>query len=238
MKRQECLLPSLPARKLSLSEKTRIISISLLLGVAAAILVAVTPFHAHTLNPGPMTIGHEKVDCTSCHIPSPGTARQQVQAKLAHWMRFRKTPASFGFLSPVSASCTNCHARPDDAHPLHRFNEPRFADAVREVGANTCLGCHREHTGTRVSSGGEFCSVCHDDFVLRNDPLDVSHRILVAEERWSSCLGCHDYHGNHAREVQTRIADTYATNIIRSYLAAGPSPYGADKRHSARSQGP
>jgi hypothetical protein len=190
--------------------------------------------HLHFLNPGPMTPGHEEVACVSCHLASPGTARQQIQANVAYLLGWRKTSVAFGFQAPTLAACQGCHSRPDDAHPLHRASEPRFADALKTVAANTCLGCHQEHRGVRVSSGGEFCSSCHDDLNVRNDPLNVAHRTLAAEQLWSTCLGCHDYHGNHARTVQQNLADAYDVKAIRSYLANGPDPYASVKRHPAR----
>jgi len=210
------------------------VAIGLTLGAVAALAVLLTPLHFHFLNPGPMTPGHDAVSCVSCHPASPGTTRQQIQANLHYLLGLRKTSVAFAFQAPTVAVCQGCHSQPDDTHPLHRVSEPRFADALKSVAANTCLGCHQEHRGKRVSSGGEFCSACHDDLNLRNDPLDVSHRTLVAQQQWSTCLGCHDYHGNHARQVQKKLADAYDVEAIQSYLADGPDPYARAKRHPAR----
>ncbi|MCB5177496.1 cytochrome c3 family protein [Microvirga lenta] len=221
-----------------MNTKTKIAGIGLFLGLATLLLVAVSPLHLQALNPGPMTPGHEALSCTSCHTEAPGTARQQIQANLAYLTGFRKAPVAFGYETPDSNDCSACHARPDDAHPLHRFAEPRFVEAVRVVRATTCLGCHREHQGTRVSSNTEFCAACHDDLVVKNDPVDIPHRILVAEERWSTCLGCHDYHGNRAREAQKRLADAFDVQTIRSYLSDGPDPYGEARRHPAKGERP
>jgi hypothetical protein len=220
------------------SFKSRIIGIGIFLGAAAAIAIVVSPSHHHFLNPGPMTPGHEKMSCVSCHSVSQGTSRQQIQANAAYLLGLREKPVAFGFEVPTSNGCAACHQRPDDPYPVHRFAEPGFADALKTVDATTCMGCHREHQGARVSSGGEFCSACHADLDLKGDPLDVSHRALISQERWTTCLGCHDYHANHARKAQQRLADAYAADAVKSYLATGPDPYAGIKRHLARESQP
>ena len=72
------------------------------------------------------------------------------------------------------------------------------------------------------------CATCHQDLALNNDPLDVSHRELIAKAKWTTCLGCHDFHGNHKRLTQHKLEDAYAAKAIVDYLAGGPSPYGQD----------
>jgi hypothetical protein len=69
---------------------------------------------------------------------------------------------------------------------------------------------------------------------LKRDPLDVSHRQLSAFGQWGTCLGCHDFHGNHRRITQTRVADAYSAAAITTYLAGGPSPYGYEIKFKAR----
>lgn len=217
---------------------TRMAGAGLLAGGLASAALLLAPDHLGALHPGAMIPGHEGLACTSCHEPAPGTMRQQLQAKLRHWIGWRMSTAAFGFEAPDSGDCLACHARPDDRHPVHRFMEPRFARARREVGAQACQGCHREHRGARVTAGGRFCVACHDDLTLKNDPSDVPHAALVAEARWDTCLGCHDFHGNHARQVQTRLDDAHTLSAVEAYLARGGDPYGATKTHAARSSRP
>jgi hypothetical protein len=69
---------------------------------------------------------------------------------------------------------------------------------------------------------------------MKADPLDESHRMLVAEQRWATCLGCHDYHGNHARRAQRRLRDMLPVDAVAAYLAQGRDPYADTKIHSAR----
>ena len=207
-----------------------------MIGLVIAIAIVASPVYFHVLNPGTMTPGHDGLACTSCHVSAPGTARQQIQANLSYLLGRRKSSASFGFRAPNSSDCNACHSRPDDSHGIHRFAEPRFADALATVPADTCIGCHREHQGRRISLGGEFCSACHQDLKLKNDPVDVSHRDLIAQERWSTCLGCHDYHGNHVRKTQQNMSEAYDAASIKAYLANGPDPYADNKRHKARDQ--
>src|SRR4029453_6484387 len=103
--------------------------------------------------------------------------------------------------------CADFPPRAQGAPPVHRFLEPRFAEARTELGAQSCVSCHREHKGKRVTVAPTSCSTCHQDIDLKPEPLDVSHRELAASKQWSTCLGCHDYHGNHKRVVQTRLED-------------------------------
>jgi hypothetical protein len=71
---------------------------------------------------------------------------------------------------------------------------------------------------------------------MKKDPLDVSHIVLVRQARWLSCLGCHDFHGNHVMEAQTRLADAFDTRRIQSYFDGGASPYPARVRKPASKQ--
>ena len=214
--------------------KARMVAAGALLGCLLSGALALSPVHLGLLNPGPMTPGHGDLSCTSCHEPAQGSLRQQLQAKVRHWVGLRKAPAQFGYTAPDSSDCAACHARSDDAHAIHRFAEPRFVDALKTVGASSCLGCHREHSGRRVSSDGRFCAACHADLALKADPLDESHRTLIAEQRWTTCLGCHDYHGNHMRRAQGRLADALSASAIEAYLAQGRDPYASAKIHPAR----
>jgi hypothetical protein len=218
--------------------KSRMAAAGLLLGAVLAVAVLISPTHLGLLNPGPMMPGHEELACAACHEPAPGTTRQQLQAKVRHLIGWRTSPAAFGFSAPSGTDCLACHARPDDRHPIHRFMEPRFASARETLGAHSCIGCHREHRGARISAGERFCASCHEDLKVAADPLDVSHATLVSDERWETCLGCHDFHGNHARTVQRLLADAHSAETIRDYLARGRDPYASSKIHPARSARP
>jgi hypothetical protein len=146
----------------------------------------------------------------------------------------RSVDATFGHMPVGNDQCTGCHARDQDAHPVHRFLEPRFSEARAVLGADSCVSCHREHKGARVTMAVEACATCHQTLDLKRDPLDVPHKELVARKEWTSCLGCHDFHGNHKRETQTRLVDAYSKAAIIEYLAGGPSPYGRDFKFPAK----
>ena len=82
------------------------------------------------------------------------------------------------------------------------------------------------------------CSTCHQDIALKNEPLDVSHRELAAKQQWATCLGCHDFHGNHKRVAQTKLDAAYSVKAITDYLAGGASPYGRDLKYPTKTGGP
>lgn len=185
---------------------------------------------------GPIQQGHADVACRDCHGPSPGTARQQIQAKLHHVLGLRDDAADFGRTEVTSDQCLACHQRPNERHPIYRFREPRFIEALQEVPADTCLGCHSEHQAARVAADTRFCATCHGDLKLANDPVNIPHKTLIANEKWGTCLGCHDFHGNHAYEPPTHVQSLISEMEVQAYFGQGQSPYGPFKLFEAKDQ--
>lgn len=199
-------------------------------GLAAAFLplALLAPAMADFVPNEAHTPGHEDLACTDCHREAPGTMRQQLQAKAKHLLGLRASGADFGMLDIGNATCTGCHDNPDDRHPSHRFLEPRFEEARLALAPQQCASCHREHTGTRISRvDGNFCVACHGDTKVKNDPATPSHETLFRQERWDTCLTCHDYHGNHAHEPPRDLDDALAPGTVAAYLRNADSPYGA-----------
>lgn len=188
--------------------------------------------------PGAMTPGHEAVACSACHQPAPGSLRQQVQANLYHLLGQRKHGAILGHLPVRAGVCLECHTRPDDRHPVYRFREPRFSEAVELIDARTCLTCHQEHHGRRISATPDFCAACHKPLELKADPLDVPHHVLIAEGNWTSCLTCHDFHGNHLAVPPAQMSAAHPLESIALYFDTGPDPYGARKFIAANTPSP
>lgn len=201
--------------------------------LAALVLFFYSPAN-WVLAPGPMTPGHAKIGCSECHKAAPGTIRQQVQANVGYWIGLREKGAYFDNVAVTAAACETCHVRKADTHPTYRFREPRFLDAVNQLDARNCLSCHAEHKNRRVLAKADQCRLCHDRLIVRRDPLDVPHTTLIAKNDWASCLGCHDYHGNHPRKAQTAFATRFFRTAIDSYLANGTSPYGEAKKEKGK----
>lgn len=200
------------------------------LGVFALVTDRADQWLAH----GPIQTGHETISCAGCHLPGEGTTRQQIQAKLHYVFGLREDNVEFGRMAVTSDACLDCHARPNERHPIYRFREPRFIEALQSVQADTCLGCHSEHHDRRVDVGLEICIACHDDLSLKNDPLDVAHADLVAREEWDSCMGCHDFHGNHGFKPPASLASRIPGPVIEAYFTTGASPYGTRKTFEAK----
>lgn len=180
------------------------------------------PLHAA----GPMNTQHEGVACESCHRSAPGTVRQQLQTVARSWLGLASADVDLGFRAVGNDECVACHDRPDDRHPVFRFLEPRFAEARQRLHPEQCSSCHREHQGVRVTvEQTTYCRQCHADTAVENDPLDVSHRALVAGQRWDTCLGCHDFHGNHAFDAPHRLEDAIPSDQLQLYFDGGRSPY-------------
>lgn len=209
-----------------------------ILVVLAGLALVIIPQSSRFAAKGPANTGHDKLACTDCHKEASGTLRQQLQAKVGFHLGLRETDPTFGHDKVGNETCVNCHARDQDAHPAHRFLEPRFKEAREQLGAESCANCHREHKGVRVTMAPTSCATCHQDLAMKSDPLDVPHRELIAKGQWNTCLGCHDYHGNHKRLTQTKLQDAYATKAIIDYLAGGTSPYGNDLKFPTQWKAP
>lgn len=207
---------------------------------ASMLVVLAAPGCEQLHAPGPMNAGHGSLACAACHVEAPGSVRQQLQsaarAAIANVVHGEAGAAvDVGYRAVSNRECLECHERPDDRHPVFRFLEPRFADVRAVLRVDTCEGCHREHAGVRVTMAERtFCRHCHADTALARDPIDVSHRELIATGRWDSCLGCHDFHGNHAaKPVPVRLQDAHSAAALDAYFAGtGPSPYGPPARRA------
>ena len=64
--------------------------------------------------------------------------------------------------------------------------------------------------------------------------MNIPHDRLIAEEKWESCLGCHDFHGNHVFEPPTRVQAMIPGAAIRAYFHQGAGPYGTFKHFEAK----
>ncbi|WP_412550237.1 cytochrome c3 family protein [Shimia sp. MIT910701] len=178
---------------------------------------------------GPLIAAHDGVACVACHSKTPGTVRQQVQAQVRYVLGLRETPVDFGYAAVQSDQCLDCHARPNERHPIYRFREPRFGEAVQQVAARSCLGCHTEHRPEIVTAQPTLCQACHGDLEVKNDPVDTPHVTLVAQDNWDSCLGCHDFHGNHAFKAPSKLAEALPAQAIWAYFEGGADPFGSPK---------
>lgn len=199
----------------------------------SVLLALFVPGNERFSAPGPMNRGHENMACENCHRPAPGTLRQQLQANARYLLGLRETPVDFGERNVVNEDCLACHERPFDRHPVARFVEPRFSDARAAIAPQFCESCHREHSGVRVTASIDYCAHCHGDIALKNDPLDVPHTQLAEQNSWATCLGCHDFHGNHVASPALQLSAAVAPPHITAYFEGGASYYPAELRKPA-----
>ncbi len=189
------------------------------------------------LSLGPLNTGHDQLSCNSCHTDAKGNLWQQIQSNIAFTFGARKTQADFGTENVDTKKCLECHERANDRHPTHRFLEPRFKEAIAKINATQCETCHREHNNTRVVlNSANFCMNCHYDLEVKNDPIDIPHSKLISEKQWSTCLQCHDFHGNHIYDVATKMKDTISLKKIQAYLKGGLDPFSQKKTHQPLSE--
>jgi len=172
-----------------------------------------------------MLPGHENLECSSCHHDEQGSFRQQLQANIQYLLNNRKEAVSVGLRPVENNECIRCHERPNDRHPVYRFREPKYLEAKEKIKADKCVACHLEHKSKRMSVAMDFCMHCHDDLKLKEDPVDVSHQQLIKDKNWDSCLGCHDYHGNHDMKTEVKLENAVAVKDLKNYFNRGSHPY-------------
>lgn len=225
---------------MSLRKRARQFNASILgatVGLACVIWLSL-PQGERLLMPGPSNIGHEDVQCQYCHAPAPGSFRQQIQANVQYLLGNRVVAADLGRKLVANEQCIACHHRPDDRHPVYRFFEPRYQEVRKTLKVQFCISCHSEHTENRVTLDDiGFCRLCHRELALKEDPLSISHEQLIRKKRWDSCLGCHDFHGNHVMETRRVVADVISEVVINRYFKGGQSPY-PNKKHVQASRKP
>lgn len=191
--------------------------------IAAIVLLSLVLYAQSTDTPtlhalGPMNTGHQGLSCSECHRKAAGTLRQQLQANVRHWMKRRKNGAQVGYHPVGNRVCLDCHRRDNDRHSVFRFEEARFDHTRKSLKPQHCVSCHREHKGKRVTVAMTFCSNCHQDLRLKQDPIDVSHATLVKTGQWKTCLGCHDFHGNHVMKTPTSMKSVIPASSIQQYF--------------------
>ncbi len=200
----------------------------------AALVLWAKPFRSAVAH-GPLITAHAGVDCQKCHLTAPGSIRQQLQAQVKYALGYRKKAVDFGYSKVRSSQCLSCHSSPNDRHPIYRFREPRFATAVKEVNATSCLGCHSEHRSSFLSTSTTFCSTCHEDLIVKSDPIEITHKSLIEDAQWDSCISCHGYHGNHIFSAPKRMADRIPSQEIQEYLHGERLVFGATKKFEVTS---
>jgi len=204
-----------------------------IIGTGCVLLLALN-IGERFLVPGPVITGHQDVRCDFCHQQATGTFRQQIQANAQFLLGQRPRAADFGRKDVTSTACLSCHDGPNDRHPIYRFFEPRFKKARQQIQPTRCISCHLEHTGKRVTKTEiGYCKSCHKDTALKKDPISIPHKSLIADKRWETCLGCHDYHGNHLMKTALDLQKALPPERISEYFEGGPSPYSEKKGYLA-----
>lgn len=212
------------------------ILIGIIFGIIACVLLLTKPAEEY-LSIGPMNSGHEGFSCNTCHTDATGTWIQQIQSNTECAVGLRKKMVDFGSVTVDTKKCLACHERDNDRHPTHRFLEPKYKKAVKNIDATNCKTCHTEHKGIRMTlADGNYCMNCHDDLKMIDDPVDITHAKLIKDEMWSTCLQCHDFHGNHQAEAATKMKDTIPLKTIKNYFKGGEDPYEGKKKFKALSE--
>ena len=185
---------------------------------------------------GPLNPGHEDLICKECHIPADGTIRQQIQANVRFYLGQRHSENDFVFTKISNKQCIACHDKKgDDHHPTYRFNEPKFKKVRVLIHPELCISCHLEHSGKRVSHfKATDCKLCHKDLRIEDDAITVPHDELIKREDWETCMGCHDFHGNHKMDIEKIVGRSIKAAKIQDYFKTAPSPYLGGIIHKAK----
>ncbi len=214
--------------------RAQVLAVSLLIGIIFLGLWWVPPGQGFKAL-GPMNVSHNNLECTACHTEAPGTFRQQIGHNAQALMGLHDHDmVAVGFAPVDNKACISCHKRPNDRHPTSRFLETQYAEQRNTLGPHECNNCHGEHHGERVAAVEPgFCIHCHQDMEVSFDSAQPSHAELLENEDWATCLQCHDFHGNHVRDVPRKLTQGISQEIVLRYLKGGPDPYGAEKTFTA-----
>lgn len=206
----------------------------LILAIAAiSVLLFVKPAEEY-ISIGPMNTGHEGFSCNTCHADAKGNWIQQIQSNTEQALGMREKMVAFGSLPADTKKCLACHERDNDRHPTYRFLEPKHQKAIKKIDATNCATCHTEHNGIRITlANGNYCMNCHTNTKVKNDPVDTPHSELFKKGMWSTCLQCHDFHGNHQAPAVTLMKDTIPMATIKDYFMGGKDPYVGKKKFKA-----
>ena len=186
--------------------------------------------------PGPFNPGHEDLACNECHLEAKGSVRQQLQANVRYWLGERRTEADFFYHKVDNKNCIACHNKEDDLHSSYRFNEPRFNKVREEIHPELCISCHKEHVGKRITQFKMTdCQLCHEELKIKNDSITVPHDELIERKDWHTCLGCHDYHGNHDMVLEKTVGRAINQQQIINYFNSGEQPYSGPVIKKAKS---
>ncbi|MGE4618751.1 MAG: hypothetical protein AAEJ04_02965 [Planctomycetota bacterium] len=170
---------------------------------------------------------HRELNCDQCHQSADGTARQQLQANLKHWLGIREHGVDWVTSAISNSDCLDCHRNQVDPHAPHLFLEPKFEETRNNIHPEICTSCHAEHNGAISTIGNTYCFHCHQNIDLAVDPAEPTHQYLVQNEKWESCLRCHDYHDNHVEKTPRKLSDAPVLLRIQEYLEGkSESPYG------------
>lgn len=203
--------------------------IGIIISVLIIAFLSINSLHSWRVEGEPNT-GHENLDCNECHEAATGSLQQQIQSNIQYLLSQRNDLAAFNFETPDNKDCLACHERENDRHKVHRFNEPKYKKARQKIKPQFCNSCHQEHNGVRVTVAIDTCKFCHQKTVIKDDPIDVSHQDLIKTQAWSTCLSCHDFHGNHFNKVPKKLEDMIPTSDIQDYFDGGKDPYSKKKR--------
>jgi len=186
-----------------------------------------SPQQEQFLSPGGDREMHEGMACHQCHQTAPGSVRQQVQANVHHWLGLRESGAAF-ITEPVDSNdCQDCHEMPNNRHPEHRMVHSEYFDLRENLSQHECSGCHDHHSSINLVHSMNFCMHCHDVWGNKEDTITPKHTTLIAEERWETCLQCHEFHGSHGYKSPLLLSEAIPVEEVQMYLdGAAPAPYG------------
>jgi len=207
--------------------------IGIIISILIILLLSIDSLHSWRVE-GEFNVGHENLSCNECHDKATGSIQQQIQSNIQYLISERENVTTFNFEIPDNKDCFACHERDNDRHKVHRFNEPKFKKVRDKIQPQLCVSCHLEHNGVRVTAELDMCQHCHEKTVIKDDPIEVSHEDLVKSKSWKTCLGCHDFHGNHYNEPPTKLNKMIPSDIIKKYFEGGNDPYSLNKREKSK----
>ena len=175
-----------------------------------------------------MNTGHDTSPASRVTCRAPGSVRQQLQAIARALGRGRPAARS----TSASAPSPTRSARPATTAPTMSPGVPLPRAALRRgPRGDPSRAMHvvppraRRRARDRSPTEPTAATATRDLDVKNGSPRRLAPHARRGQ-RWDTCLGCHDFHGNHGLSHRpARRRDRPAA--IQTYLDGGPSPYPA-----------
>ena len=197
----------------------KIFGFTLLVVVVSAVGIFFYP--EKTINPGPLSRGHEKIknECMSCHTAFLGVDGEKCVSchKLADIDK--STDRKFSHMSLSSNSCISCHT---DHQGLENTTQIKgFShDLLQDDDVTNCDSCHKKPEDSLHIKLATTCSQCHETEKWKPASFDHKDYFRFDRRHPANCEDCHDA-GNYQQYTCYNCHEHSPSNIRSEHYEEG-----------------